>query len=233
MTIASTILKGSLRLIGALGEGETPTSQMYSDSLTALNEFIDSLANSPLAIYSTQTQSFTWPANTTSRTLGPSGNFVGVSPVSLDEGTHFEDSSGFSYGVHQIPESEYQLIPDKTITGTYPTRMFVNYTEPNVTIYVYPVPSVALTFKAVSLLELTQPSTINTNLVIPSGYDRFFRYNLAVALAAEFGVEPSPSVQRIAMSTMRAVKRRNKADLTMSLPDALIKDNRSRIIEGL
>lgn len=234
MTIASTILKSALRSIGQLGEGETPTPQMYSDALTALNQFIDDLANSPLTIYSTQKQTFTWPASTASRTLGPTGDFVGVAPVALDESTHFVDPNGnITYAISLIPEVEYQLIPFKSNTATYPSRLWANYTEPDITMTVYPIPSVPLTFNAISMLELTQPAAITTNLVVPAGYDRFFKYNLAVEVATEFGIEPPPTIRRIAQSAMRRLKRTNKADLTMRLPDTVRRESRSRITEGV
>ena len=70
--------------------------------------------------------------------------------------------------------------------------------------------------------ELTQPATLATNIVLPPGYQRAFRYNLACELAPEFGVEPSRQVQRIAMSSKRNIKRINNPDDIMSLPYSLV-----------
>jgi hypothetical protein len=46
-------------------------------------------------------------------------------------------------------------------------------------------------------------------------------------IAPEFGVEPSPQVQRIAMTSKRNLKRINNPDDIMSLPYALV-SNRQR-----
>jgi hypothetical protein len=74
----------------------------------------------------------------------------------------------------------------------------------------------------ISVQELSQPATLDTVLSFPPGYLRAFAYNLAMELAPEFGVEPSPQVQRIAMTSKRNLKRINNPDDAMSLPYSLI-----------
>ena len=87
---------------------------------------------------------------------------------------------------------------------------------------IYPVPTKALEWHFISVTELTEPATLATELVIPPGYLRAFRFNLACEIAAEFGVEPPPSVQRIAMSSKRNIKRINNPDDVMSLPYSIV-----------
>jgi hypothetical protein len=45
---------------------------------------------------------------------------------------------------------------------------------------------------------------------------------LACEIAPEFGVEPSPTVQRIAMTSKRNLKRINNPDDVMSMPYPLL-----------
>ena len=215
-------INGALRLIGQLAEGETPSAAAANDALTALNQMIDSWNTERLMIYNTQDQVFTWPAGTLTRTLGPSGDFIGNRPVMLDDATYFRDpSTGVSYGIKFINQQQYDGIAVKTVTSTFPQVMWINMEHPNIAMTLYPNPSRVLEFHFISVDELVQPATLGTQLYFPPGYLRAFRYNLACEIAAEFGVEPSPQVQRIAMTSKRNLKRQNDPGDIMGLPYSL------------
>lgn len=227
MATAADLINGSLRLIGQLAEGEVPSNETSQDALAAMNQMLDSWSTERLAVYSTQDQVFTWPAVTISRTLGPSGDFVGTRPVLLDDATYFRDAStNVSYGLRMINQQQYNGIAVKTVRSTYPQVMWVNMTHPDIELYVYPVPTRELEFHFVSVEPLSQPATLTTGLSFPPGYLRAFRYNLAMELAPEFGIEPSPQVQRIAMTSKRNLKRINAPDDIMSMPYSMMATRR-------
>jgi hypothetical protein len=98
---------------------------------------------------------------------------------------------------------------------------------PDITLTVYPKPTQDLVWHMISVEELNQPATLATALYYPPGYLRAFTYNLAMEIAPEFGVEPSPQVSRIAMTSKRDLKRINNPDDVMALPYALVA-NRQR-----
>ena len=223
METAGDIINGSLRLLGVLAEGEVPSAETSQDALRAMDQMIDSWNTERLSVFSTQDQIFTWPAGQLSRTLGPSGDFVGNRPVLLDDATYFKDpGTGVSYGIKFINQQQYDGIAVKTVTSTFPQVMFINMTYPDIEMYIYPRPTRALEWHFISVEELTQPATLDTNLTFPPGYLRAFRYNLACELAPEFGVEPSPQVQRIAMTSKRNLKRINNPDDIMSMPYSIV-----------
>jgi len=222
-TTAGDQINGALRLIGMLAEGETPSAATSQDALTALNQMIDSWNTERLSVFSTQDQVFSWPPNLISRTLGPSGDFVGNRPILLDDSTYFRDpANGISFGIKIINQQQYDGIAVKTVTSTYPQVIWINMDYPNINMYVYPVPTKVLEWHFISVTELTQPAALATSLAFPPGYLRAFRFNLACEIAAEFGVEPSRQVQRIAMSSKRNLKRINNPDDIMSLPYSLV-----------
>ena len=176
-----------------------------------------------LSVFSTQDQVFTWPANVLSRTLGPTGDFVGNRPIEIDDATYFKDpSSGLSFGVKLINQQQYDGIAFKTVTSTYPQVLWVNNTFPDMEITVYPVPIKALEWHIISVETLNEVSSVSTNMYFPPGYLRAFRYNLACELAPEFGIEPSPQVQRIAMSSKRNIKRVNFPGDLMAIPYPIV-----------
>ncbi len=234
MTTAADQINGALRLIGQLAEGEVPSAETSADALTALNQMIDSWNTERLSVYATQDQTFSWTPSERVRTIGPTGNFVGARPVQILDSTYFRDpATNVSYGIRMVNELRYNNIAVKTVTSTYPQVMWVNMTHPDVTMYLYPVPTRLLEFHIISVLELSEPATLDTTLAFPPGYLRAFRYNLAMELAPEFGVEPSPQVQRIAMTSKRNLKRINNPDDIMSMPYSVIaRRNRYNIYAG-
>jgi hypothetical protein len=213
----------ALRLLGVLAEGETSSASVMQDSLMAMNQMIDSWNTERLSVFCTQDQTFTWPAGQITRTLGPSGNFIGLRPVLLDESTYFRDpGTNVSFGIKFINQQQYNGIAVKTVTSTYPQVIFVNMTYPDVTMTIYPQPTRDLEWHFVSVQELSNPATLVTDLLFPPGYLRAFTYNLAMEIAPEFGIEPSPQVQRIAMTSKRNLKRINNPDDVMSMPYAIV-----------
>jgi hypothetical protein len=223
MDTAGDIINGSLRLLGVLAEGEVPSAETSQDALRAMNQMIDSWNTERLSVYATQDQIFMWPAGQLSRTLGPSGDFIGNRPVLLDDSTYFRDpGTGVSYGIKFINQQQYNGIAVKTVTSTYPQVIFVNMTFPDIEMYIYPRPTRELEWHFISVQELTQPATLATVLHFPPGYLRAFRYNLACEMAPEFGTEPSSQVRRLAMSSKRNIKRINNPDDIMSIPYSLI-----------
>ena len=222
-TTAGDQINGALRLLGILAEGEVPSAETSQDALNALNQMIDSWNTERLSVFNTQDQVFIWQPGLLTQTLGPTGDFVGNRPVLLDDSTYFKDpQSGISFGIKFINQQQYDGIAVKTVTSTYPQVMWINMEYPNITMTIYPKPTKALEWHFISVEELSQPATLDTNLAFPPGYLRAFRYNLACELAPEFGVEPSPTVQRIAMASKRNLKRINNPDDIMSLPYSIV-----------
>jgi hypothetical protein len=222
-TTANDQINGALRLLGVLAEGETPSAATSQDALVALNQMIDSWSTERLAVFSTQDQVFSWPPGAISRTLGPTGDFVGERPILVDDATYFRDpASGISYGLKLINQQQYNGIAVKTVTSTYPQVMWVNMEYPDIYMAVYPVPTKVLEFHIVSVNPLTAPANLATVLAFPPGYLRAFRYCLACELAPEFGVEPSPTVMRVAMTSKRNLKRINNPDDIMSMPYSIV-----------
>ena len=212
----------AFRLLGILAEGETPSAAMSQDALMAMNQMIESWNIERLSVFCTQDQVFTWPSGLISRTLGPSGDFVGDRPVLFDDSTYFKAPNGVSYGVKFINQQQYNGIAVKTVTSTYPQVIFVNMTYPDAEMFIYPRPTQDLEWHFVSVQKLDQPAELVTELHFPPGYLRAFTYNLAMEIAPEFGVEPSPQVQRIAMTSKRNLKRINNPDDVMALPYAIV-----------
>jgi hypothetical protein len=216
-------INAALRLIGQLAEGETPSADTSQDALAALNQMIDSWNTERLSIFNTQDQVFSWLAGSIQNTLGPTGTFVGNRPVAIDDATYYRDpGTGVSYGIKIINQQQYDGIAVKTVTSTYPQVMWVNMEYPNIRMAIYPVPTRILEWHFISVEELNRPATLSTTLAFPPGYLRAFKYNLAVEIATEFGIDPPQNVARIAVASKRTIKRQNNPEDLMSMPYSLV-----------
>jgi len=223
MATANEQINRALRLLGVLAEGETPSAATSQDALTAMNQMIDSWNTERLSVFCTQDQIFTWPTGEITRTLGPTGNFIGLRPVLLDDATYYRDpGTNVSFGIKFINQQQYNGIAVKTVTSTYPQVIFVNMGFPDITMTVYPRPTRDLEWHFISVQKLSEPATLATDLTFPPGYLRAFAYNLAMEFAPEFGVEPSEQVKRIAMTSKRNLKRINNPDDIMSMPYSIV-----------
>ena len=259
MATTRELLNGAHRLLGLVNSGNVLPEAVYQDNLVALNQMIEGWNTERLSVFCTQDMTYFWDAGQRVRTLGPTGDFVyllatqssipittqsndyiavsgqpGARPILLDDSTYFRDpSTNVSYGIKFINQQQYNGIAVKTVTSTYPQVMFVNMTFPNITMSVYPVPSKTLEFHFISVQPLSNPATLETELEFPPGYLRAFRYNLALELAPEFGIAPSPDVRRIAMYSKRDLKRINNPDDVMAMPYSLMaRRNRYNIFAG-
>ena len=220
---ANDQINGALRVLGILAEGETPSAATSQDALAALNQMIDSWNIERLSVFNTQDQTYLWTPGLKTQTLGPSGDFVGNRPVMIDDATYFRDpANGISFGIKLINQQQYDGIAVKTVTSTYPQVMWINMEYPNITMTIYPVPTKVLEWHFISVDELMSVPSLSTNILMPPGYLRAFKYNLACEIANEFGIEPPPNVARIAMTSKRNLKRINNPDDIMSLPYSIV-----------
>jgi|ERR1035437_701495 hypothetical protein len=220
-TTAGDQINRALRLLGVLAEGETPSANTSADALLALDQMLDSWSTERLSVFATIDQTFTWPSGQVLRTLGPTGDFVGVRPVALDDATYYI-AGGISYPIELINDEQYDSIVLKTANSTLPSVLYVNADIPNASMYLYPVPSQALEFHFISVETLTQTSSLSTVLSFPPGYLRAIAYKLALELAPEFGVDVPVAVVKIAAESKRAIRRINNPEDVMSVPSVLL-----------
>ncbi len=217
MTTCRDSIESSLRLLGVLAEGETGSAEMMQDSIEAVRIMADSWSIESLSIFTSSEVVYTWPSGVSSRTFGPTGDIVAQRAAWLHPSSYFTVGDQ-SYPLSVIDIDQYAEIFDKSATSTHPTDLAVSYDMPNIKLTMYPVPSAPVTLHLVVPSALTQPVNLSDTLLFPPGYLRAFKYNLALELAAEFGIEPSPNIVRIAQISKNNIKRLNSGKVLLSTP---------------
>lgn len=72
-----------------------------------------------------------------------------------------------------------------------------------------------------------QYADLSTDLHLPDGWDRTIAYNLAVELAPEFNKEASPTVQRMANTALKRLRRVEVQPIPLSLETEISLGTRS------
>lgn len=216
MSTVSDLIKGSLRLIGAIAQGETPTSQDSADALSALNDMLDSWSNDGFLIYNRVIENLTIVASTSSYTLGSGGDFDTARPMRIVKALVKQSGDNTEFPIKILNSDEWSRISDKTLTSTLIQAI---YYDPNFalgTINVWPVPSANGTLILYSDKPLTTYSLISETVTLPPGYKKALRFNLAMELAPEYGKAVSQDIAMQAMESKAAIMRTNTEPVLMT-----------------
>lgn len=236
MATAGDQINAALRLIGVLAEGEQPSAATLSDAITAFNQMLDSWSTERLSVFCTIDNTVTWPSGQSAQTIGPTGDFaVNPCPLEIDDATYYAISN-ISYPLTLINEAQYNSITLKSSTSTLPQVLYAEkvpgLSDNQIRMKLWPVPTQDIELHVISVSQLDQIIDETTTLVYPPGYLRAVKYNLAVELAPEFGVEASRTVKKIAQDSKRNIKRINNPGDVMSMPGGLLGVPRFNIFAG-
>lgn len=203
---ANDMITRAMRLVRAIGTGQTPSSEEGVTGLHALNSMLDSWNLENLLVYYFNQVTGTLASGVSSRTIGEAGNYDTVRPVKIE--TAFLRSGTTDYPLEIRTMGEYDAIPDKTSTGT-PDSLFYSADFPLGILYFYPVPSETYTLYLRHEEQLEYFSSLTEEVFLPPGYRRAIEYNLALEIAPEFGVEVPLMVAAMAATSKGNIKRAN------------------------
>ncbi len=204
MATAQDIIDRSLRLIGQIGAGLSPTADETADALEALNAMLGAWRNDRLMAYAIQTQDITVSASDTNVTVGPSGDLVTTRPVAIEGAYAVVDD--MTYNVRILNEQEFAAIPDKTAQSDWPDRIWPQMSFPDVTIYLYPIPTTTSTLRILTRVPVSSFASAGTTVSLPPGWEDALAYNLAVRIAPEYEREASQTVKEMARETRAALR---------------------------
>lgn len=209
MTVSDLCTAALQRLVSNI---DTPSPDDINTALLRLNDLIDAWKIEGLLVYTYART--TWTITTaTSYTVGTTGTIAIDRPVNAS-GLQFAllDSSvtpPIEIPLANYTEDEYRSIALKTLTATYPQGFYYNPTLPTGTLSPYPVPSGSSLSGVIYAASPAGEVLLSDTLVVPQGYRRFYRDNLAVELGPDFDLQPSPVLVQSAADSKASVKRSN------------------------
>lgn len=213
-------VEAALRRIGRLGSGETATAAELADGVSEANRMLDVWSAKIGPIHSETTEALTWAAGQASRTIGTGGSLDTSRPQQILQASITVDS--IEHPIDVITHQAYQAKTDKTLTSTIPYELAYNptFATGRGTLFMYPIPSGALTLNLTSLKPLTAIVGASSAL-FPPGYDDAFVLNLAVRFAdGEFAATIPQSLRDLAVDALVTLERLN--DITEEMqPDPM------------
>lgn len=191
-------------MLGVVRKGESLDDDEASDGLSALNAMLSSWGSETLMALARIRESFTL-TSASSYTIGVGKTLNTVNPIAISNA--FIRIGNVDYPLEEVTDDEYDNIVIKDISGIPFVFNFTNSaTEEAATIRLYPAPSAGYELHLLSEKPFST-LTLSTDIFFPQrAGERAARYNLAVEMAPEFGVEPSPAVVAIARESKGQMK---------------------------
>lgn len=207
MTTSLQIIESAMSKINILSIGEVVSAEDSQLGLDRLNALIDALLIEPTFQFQSTETTFTLPASTQTRTIGTGMQINVARPTRIEPS--FVRVDGIDYPLEPIGENEYNAITLKTVSSFVPSVCFFDSGSPTGLVYFWPTASVSCEVHLFTLTALTQFADLTTDYTLPPGYQRYLEFALAVEIAPDFRVQPSPQVLGQAAASKRVIKRSN------------------------
>lgn len=226
MATGRDIVESALRLIGALATGEAAQASEAIDGLESLNDMLDSWSNDNLIVPAVTREEFSLVGGQQSYTMGPGGDWDTTRPIGLVKALLQVSGTNptFETEMKILSPKEYAVLTVKQTQSDIPFYIYRENTFPLETFKLFPVPQdgvnkvVLYTWKPLATF-----TNLSTSASLPPGYLRALKYNLAVEIAPEYGIEASATVNRVALESLAKIKLQNKQPQLMGCDQGTLK----------
>jgi hypothetical protein len=186
------IIKRALRLVGGLGQGETPTASQVSEAAVALNMLVKHLTNKGMNLWRREEITITPVASQQAYTIVPGGTIDQNRPVKIYSVDRYNTSSGISIGLIALSQSDFNSVNTGNVTST-PSQYWFEPLRTSSKIHLYPIPDASFvaaeTIKVYYQAPLMEFALSTSNPDVPLEFYDLLVYGLAHRLSIEYGVE--------------------------------------------
>jgi hypothetical protein len=193
-TTRDDIIKRALRLIGAVAQGETPTTDQVTEASIALNGLVKAWQADGMPLWAIKTYGMTLTADVNSYPMGI-GLAVNIAkPLKVMQAWLRDNTSNVDIPMRIITSQEYFMLGNKETSGM-PIQIYYEPLRDDGILHVFPTPtSYEQTNKTLYILyqrpfEDFDASTDNPDF--PQEWYDAVTYGLATRLAPEYGVSIS------------------------------------------
>lgn len=128
-------------------------------------------------------------------------------------------TAGVTIGVNQgsivlpigsLSDEDYSSISMRALQSTWPTNFYDSGSYPTRKLSFWPVPQQQYAVELWMWEPLATKDSLDEQLNLPPGYERYLRYKMAIELAPEFGKEVGPAVRASCEEAEAGIKRMNQ-----------------------
>lgn len=220
------LIASSLRLIGVLASGETPSGPESADALVIAQQMIDAWQAERMMIFTITISEFPLVPGQQTYTLGAGGNFNIPRPARIERMSIVNlnnPAQPLELPLEMLTEQQWQeIIPVKLIQSTLPQRVYDDGAFPLRNLNYWCIPTVPVNTRIYGWTAINTFPDLVTDVTFPPAYLKAIRYNLAVDLAPEFGREVPPAVAAQAIQTKAIIKSLNSPQPLMYADPAVV-----------
>ena len=190
-TTRNDIIKGSLRLCGAIALGETPSSDQYTEAAETLNIMVKAWQADGMALWALKEYTLALTLDTQAYNIG-TGQTVNIAkPLKIIQAILHDTSSNVDIPMRIITRDEYLRLGNKTTNGQ-PIQIYYEPLRDYGVLHVYPpANSAAVTAKQIKFTYLRPFEDFDASTDEPDFPQEWFdalKYGLAARLAGEYGI---------------------------------------------
>ena len=205
MSTTRELITAALRKLNVVASNETPTDEDVEVALDTLNSLIDSRSDVLRNVHQIVPLSFLLTAGKFEYAVGPTGDWVTERPMRIEKvrfimnptvvGGQIVDTEGTIYlNVDMVNQYEFSEITLRGVTNAIPQKVLDQGGMPNRELQFWPVPSSSTQGIELWCWEPLANLTLDQQLNLPPGYERYLTYSLALECADIFGKEETPEL---------------------------------------
>lgn len=215
MSTAADLIKSSLRSIGVLASGESPTAAEQADALDILNDILEEWSNDGFMIFEEKIEEFTFTPGTGSYLIGSGAAFDSLRPQVILGAKVKKAGESYEYPIQVWNIQEWGKISLRDMESGLPDGVYYNPTFPSGTLNFWPVPDEANKILLYSIKPLSLISSASSTLSFPPGYKKALKLALASELCVEYGKPVNAKLEDMATKAKASIQRNNSAPVLM------------------
>lgn len=186
------IINGALRLVGAIGQGETGTSYQISEAAETLNMMVKHFMTYGMPLWAVKSTAIPLVEGVYSYSIGIGETVNTAKPLKIYNVYIHNNSTGTDVPVNIISRQEWIQFGNKVAKG-HPVNLYYDPQNKTGVINIYPSPSAVVAANNSLVIVYQRPfedfDSATDEPDFPQEWFDVVKYGLAVRLAGEYGLE--------------------------------------------